>query len=75
MNFSSRAYILVPRKEIAYFKFLIEAWDNLAYLTVIDKYKAVVELTFYRDFIKDILKIIEIIKEEIPIKILYLKKE
>ncbi|KUJ96558.1 MAG: hypothetical protein PWR24_642 [Desulfonauticus sp.] len=75
MSFSSRAYLLLPRRDIAYFKFLIEAWDNLAYLTVIDKYKAVIELNFSKEYKNKVLKVLEAIQKEIELKILYLKEE
>jgi hypothetical protein len=42
--FSRRTYVQLMRKDIALFKFLLESRDNLAYLTVIDKYKAVVQV-------------------------------
>lgn len=45
-EYSQRVYVHLDRKDIGLFKFLLEAWDNLAYLTVIDKYKAVVQVVY-----------------------------
>lgn len=43
-GFSHRIYVQLARRDIAFFKFLLESRDNLAYLTVIDKYRAVVQV-------------------------------
>lgn len=57
-EYSRRIYIRLNRKDIALFKFLLEARDNLAYLTVIDKYRAVVQVVYgygFEDEIEDFL--------------------
>jgi hypothetical protein len=47
--FSSRLYIRLARKDIAVFKFLLESLDNLAYLSIIDKHAAVLQIRYARD--------------------------
>jgi hypothetical protein len=47
--FSSRLYIRLARRDIAVFKFLLESWDNLAYLSIIDKHAAVLQIRFAQD--------------------------
>mgnify|MGYP006279026851 CR=1 FL=1 len=43
---SERLYARLPRREIAYVKFILESYDNLAYMSVIDKYEAVLQIVF-----------------------------
>ena len=43
---SQRIFVRVPRQEIAYVRFILEAYDNLAYLSVADKYVAVLRIVF-----------------------------
>jgi len=47
--FSSRLYIRLARRDIAVFKFLLESWDNLAYVSIIDKHAAVLQIRYTRD--------------------------
>ena len=61
----------VDRKNIALFKFFLEGYDNLAYLTVVDKYKAVLQLVFSYELEKLVHDFIKNIKGEIPVKIVY----
>ena len=37
-------YAEVPRSEIALYRFLLEGYDNLAVMSVIDRYRAVIKL-------------------------------
>ena len=70
-RYSKRLYLQVDRKYIALFKFFLEGYDNLAYLTVVDKYKAVLQLVFsheFEEFVDDFIKNVQL---EIPIKIIY----
>lgn len=56
---SKRIYLRMAAEDIAFFKFILESHDNLAYLSVVDKYSAVLELVHTpgteretRDFLK-----------------------
>lgn len=74
-SFSNRLYLGLPRKDIAVFKFLLESRDNLAYLTVIDKYQAVVQVVFGQGFENEIQEFIQDASTEIPVRILLTKEE
>jgi len=39
-------YVEIPRQDIALYRFLLEGYDNLAIMSVIDRYRAVVRLRF-----------------------------
>lgn len=43
---SARAYARVAPKDIAMFRFLLEAEDNLAYASTVDRWASVVRVTF-----------------------------
>lgn len=42
-------YAEVPRSEIALYRFLLEGYDNLAIMSVVDRYRAVIKLRFTPD--------------------------
>lgn len=42
-------YAEVPRNEIALYRFLLEGYDNLAVMSVVDRYRAVIKLRFTPD--------------------------
>ncbi len=48
-RWSDHLYVELPRADIALFKFILEACDNLAYFSVLDKYRALIRLTFARE--------------------------
>jgi hypothetical protein len=39
-------YAEIPRNRIALYRFLIEGYDNLAVMSVVDRYRAVIKLRF-----------------------------
>lgn len=45
-TWSKRMYIRIPRRDIAFFKFMLECEHNLAVMTVVDKYEAALQLRF-----------------------------
>lgn len=50
MSGSSRVlYAQVPRNEIAIYRFLLEGYDHLAIMSVVDRYRAVIKLRFLPD--------------------------
>lgn len=51
---SKRMYISIPRREIVLFKFMLECEHNLALMTVVDKYEAVIKLSYSPDQIQEI---------------------
>ncbi|MDQ7031958.1 MAG: DUF4911 domain-containing protein [Desulfonauticus sp.] len=73
--FSDRIYLELDRQDIAYFKFILEGWDNIAYFTVIDKYRAVIQLVCSKDDYNRLMTILDVLKNELYLNILYIKKE
>ncbi len=69
--FSRRIYVQLDRKDIALFKFLLESRDNLAYLTVIDKYRAVVQVVCGYGFEEEIKEFFASAAQEILMKIVF----
>lgn len=45
-TWSQRMYIRIPRREIAFFKFMLEGEHNLALMTVVDRFEAAIRLSF-----------------------------
>jgi len=69
--FSRKTYVQLMRKDIALFKFLLESRDNLAYLTVVDKYRAVVQVVWGYGFEDEIKEFFASAAREIFIKIVF----
>jgi len=46
---SERLYLTLAPSDVAYFKFILEGWDNLALLTVVDRFACVVRMLFSPD--------------------------
>ena len=42
-------YAEVPRNQIALYRFLLEGYDSLAVMSVVDRYRAVIKLRFLPD--------------------------
>ncbi len=65
-NYSSCLYIEIDPSQVGMFRFLLEAYDNLALFTVLDKYKAILKV-FYsphqekevRERLKDMTSIVD----------------
>lgn len=70
-EYSHRIYVQIERKDIALFKFLLESRDNLAYLTVIDKYRAVVQVVCGYGFEDEIDEFLSAASQEMPVKIVW----
>ncbi len=45
-QYSQRLYITLAPKDVARFKFLLEGYDNLAVMSILDKYASVAQLRF-----------------------------
>lgn len=43
---SQRLYLRLAPRDVAMLRFLIEAYDNLAYVTIVDRFSAVAKITF-----------------------------
>jgi hypothetical protein len=67
MDTQSR-YLRLKRKDIAYFRFIIESCEGMAIVRTRDPYEAVVELMIAPGWEKDIDEVLEGLREEIPIE-------
>ena len=66
-RWSGRLYIRVPRMEIAYFKFVLESYDNLAFMSVLDRFEALLCLTYSPDQEAELVDLIHRLAREIDI--------
>ena len=66
MDTVSRYYRL-HRKDIAYFKFIIESYDGMAVVRTKDPHEAIVELMVAPGWEKDVDQVIEGLRKEIQI--------
>ncbi len=66
MDTQSR-YLRLHPKDIAYFKFIIESYEGMAVVRTLNPKEAVVELTVAPGWERDLEKVIEGLKKEIPI--------
>lgn len=64
---SERIYICIPRREIAFFKFMLECEHNLALMTVVDKYEAVVKLSYSPGQIQEVECFLDRIQKQISL--------
>lgn len=71
MDTESRFFRL-PRKDIAYFKFIIESYEGMAVVRTKDPHEAVVELMVAPGWEKDVDEVIEGLRQEIAIESLSL---
>lgn len=53
------------RKDISHIKFLFEGYEGLCTITTVDKDEAVIELTILPDFISDVNRILDALREEV----------
>ena len=58
-------YILLHKRDIAYFQFILEGYEGLATATTIDKNKAVVKLFIMPYFLSDVEEILQQLRTEI----------
>jgi hypothetical protein len=67
MDTQSR-YFRIHRKDIAYFKFIIESYEGMAVVRTKDPYEAVVELMVAPGWEKDVVEVLEGLRKEIPLE-------
>jgi 23S rRNA G2069 N7-methylase RlmK/C1962 C5-methylase RlmI len=61
-------YFRLRRKDIAYFKFIIESYEGMAVVRTKDPGEAVVELMIAPGWEQDVEEILEALRQEIPIE-------
>ena len=67
---SSRVYVQVAIADIAMFRFLLEAMDNLSMFTVADRFKGILMLRYSPHQEREFFEFMDSIKDEIYIKFL-----
>jgi hypothetical protein len=67
MDTQSR-YFRLPRKEIAYFKFIIESYEGMAVIRTKDPHEAIVELMVAPGWEKDLEEVLDGLRKEMPIE-------
>jgi hypothetical protein len=67
MDTQSR-YFRLPRKEIAYFKFIIESYEGMAVIRTKDPHAAIVELMVAPGWEKDLEEVLDGLRQEISIE-------
>ncbi|GAU07934.1 DUF4911 domain-containing protein [Desulfoplanes formicivorans] len=65
---SAHLYVELPRTDIALFKFILESCDNLAYLSVLDKYRALVRITFAEDMRETVVSLVQSLEDTVAIR-------
>ncbi|MFP4393422.1 MAG: DUF4911 domain-containing protein [Desulfohalobiaceae bacterium] len=69
-SWSQRIYLELDKKDIAYFRFLLESQDNLAYMSVVDRYTPVLKLTFSPDQTREVHDLLHSLRAEISFRLL-----
>ncbi|MFW6324269.1 MAG: DUF4911 domain-containing protein [Desulfovibrionales bacterium] len=67
---SNRTYIAIQRRDIALFKFLLEAHDNLGYCSVVDKYGAVLQVVSSPDQEQELQEFLQSIRKTVSFRII-----
>ena len=60
-------YFRVQRKNIAFVKFILEAYDGMAVMRTLDPYEGVVELIIAPDFEKEVNEILDSLRDEVEL--------
>lgn len=55
---SQTLYAEIPRDQIALYRFLIEAYDNLAIMSVVDRFRAVIKVRFTSEARKNVTSLL-----------------
>ncbi len=67
---SHRLYLELAASEVAMFRFLLEAYDNLAYFTVVDRRRAVLKVVYAPGARRELDRALHAMGQEIEIRVL-----
>jgi hypothetical protein len=67
---SERLYLRLAPEEIVRMKYLLEAWDHLGLQTTLDRYAAVIAVTYPPDRAKDMERFLDATAKVIPFTVL-----
>ncbi len=68
MRDTLRLRVQVPRREIAYFNFLLESYEGLASVRTIDPQEGTLELMVPPELKEELLSLLEAMKEEMELR-------
>lgn len=68
MNNLKTKYILISKKDICYFQFILEGYEGFVAATTIEKKRAVVKLFIIQEFQDSVADILKELKKEIDFK-------
>ncbi|MBI4618951.1 MAG: DUF4911 domain-containing protein [Desulfobacterales bacterium] len=61
-------YFRVQRKNIAFIKFILEAYDGMAVMRTLDPHEGVVELIIAPDFEREVTEILDNLRDEFEVQ-------
>lgn len=70
-RFSSRLYVRLAPADVAMFRFLLEAEDNLAYMSTVDRWTSVLQVTFSPHQADAVRACLDSIRTRIPFDLAY----
>ena len=70
-NWSSCLYLRVASEHVGMFRFVLEAEDNLAYMTVVDRWKAVLRIVYSPHQEKAVREYLETVRALVPFSLVY----
>ena len=70
---SDRLYLRLAPEEIARMKFLLEAWDHLGLQTTLDRYEAVISVTYPPNRAEEMRRFLDATATVIPFTVLDVK--
>ena len=71
MIYSKRVYVKLPRDQIGYFKFILESYENLCYMSVIDRFEAIIKISYLEDQKEELEHFLTGLKKEIGLEVIY----
>ena len=69
-RFSACLYVRIAPQDVAMFRFLLEAEDNLAYMSTVDRWACVLRVTFSPHQRNSVLRYLETMRERIGFTII-----
>lgn len=69
-RFSSRLYIRLPQRQTRLFRYLLEAYDNLAYTSVVERKGCILKIVYSPQSEKHLREALEDIRSAVPFEYL-----
>lgn len=62
---SLRVYLRLAPRDLAYFKFILETYDNLAYLSVVDRHAAIAQIVYTKGMAREVREFLDGMHQEV----------